>query len=155
MLTVRTGKNKSTMSPVKWVTPISKENPMIALSLMDGDIARSVIKQKAFTLAMVHRDYIGDVIRTMNNPNPKLSRLTSEPAFFIDGYKAHGFPWVECKVYKFLNVPDKTILVAAKVVHVSKKSQILTDRIIHCKDQTFINNIRISVTKYDRNGIKA
>lgn len=157
MLTVKTGKSRSMMSPVKWVTPICKENPMIAISLLEGSVpAKHILKQKAFTLAMIPASHIGDTIRIMDeNLKPKVTRFASEAAFFINSYKPHGFPWVECRVVKFLKLPDKTILVAAKVIHITKKNLNLSDRIMHYKDQIFINSKRLTVKRYDRNGIQA
>jgi len=156
MLAAETGKNRCTMSPVKWVTPICNKNPMIAIGLMDGKIARNILKRKTFTLAMIPKERIAATIRLMESEwEPKTNPFVADQAFFIKAYKTHGLPWVECRVDKFLKLPENTYLVAAKVIHISKKHLPLKDRIIHHKDRNFINTNRISEIKYDRNGIPA
>jgi hypothetical protein len=49
---------------------------------------------------------------------------------------------------KFLKLPNKTILVAAEVVHISKYGLWLTDRILHYIDDIFINAKRLTYKKY-------
>ncbi|MFO7928856.1 MAG: hypothetical protein R6U35_04240 [Candidatus Humimicrobiaceae bacterium] len=68
-------------------------------------------------------------------PFTAVSRFRAEKAFFINGFKVRGLPWIECRLDKFLKLPNKTVLVAVEVIHVSKYGLWLTDRIIlHYKD---------------------
>lgn len=157
ILTAKTGKNKAVMSPIKWITPICRDVPMIAMSLLEGNIANSILKAKCFTISMVSEDFITDTLNLIKMPvagqemtginYAKITRFGAEQAFFIDSFKVRSFPWVECKVNKFLKLPGKTILVAAKIIHMSKKEIPLEKRIMHYKDDLFLFTRKLTVRK--------
>ena len=157
VLTAKTGKNRAMMAPVKWITPICSTRPQVALSLIGGTMANAIKKTKAFTISMPSEEYARDVLNMIKLPATgtsysgidyaKVSRFRAEQAFFTNSYKVQGFPWVECKLDKFLKLPENTILITAEIVHISKNGMKLTDRILHFKDELFINAKRLAIKK--------
>ncbi len=155
ILTTKTKKRRANMSPVKWLSIISFSPPLIMMALFKGKAACINIKKyNSFSLSMIGREYISDYNRLINIGKDEvvnaISRFRSSPAFFINGYIVKGFPWVECRLEKIININRETSIVVGRILHISKIQLILKDKLLHFIGDNFLDPKRLNIIKLSR-----